>query len=140
MPCAKTGSIWKGLQTSYLLRKFNTKTFFGLLKIPNYRGSKVALGLAVAASLDLTCNFAVAQALATEPRLSSGAVSSSQQGEELGRIVVTGYIIPRIGEGPQPVLTLDKDFIQKQGSQTVANVIERLTFTPSSFFLRVIRN
>src|SRR5215831_17167898 len=126
MPCAKTGSIWKGLQTSYLLRKFNTKTFFGLLKNPNYRGSKVALGLAVAASPNLTCNFAVAQALATEPSLSSGAVSSSQQGEELGRIVVTGYIIPRIGEGPQPVLTLDKDFIQKQSSQTVANVIERL--------------
>ena len=69
------------------------------MKIPNYRGSKVALGLAVAASLDLTCNFAVAQALATEPSLSSRAVSSSQQGEELGRIVVTGYIIPRIGEG-----------------------------------------
>ena len=103
------------------------------MKIPNYCGSKVALGLAFAASLDLTCNFAVAQALATEPPVSSGAVSSSHQGEELGRIVVTGYIIPRIGEGPQPVLTLDKDFIQKQGSQTVANVIERLTLTPSSF-------
>jgi iron complex outermembrane receptor protein len=104
-----------------------------LLKIPNYRGSKIALGLAVAASLDLTCNFAVAQAPATEPPVSSGAVSSSHQGEELGRIVVTGYIIPRIGEGPQPVLTLDRDFMQKQGTQAVADVINRLPGNPISF-------
>ena len=29
MLCGRTGSIWKGLPTSYLLRKFNTKNLFG---------------------------------------------------------------------------------------------------------------
>lgn len=72
--------------------------------------------LAVAASLDLTCNFAVAQALATEPSLSSRAVSSSQQGEELGRIVVTGYIIPRIGEG---VSLKSSYFNTEEGAQDI---------------------
>lgn len=36
---------------------------------------------------------------------------------ELPPITVTGYIIPRVGEGPQPVVTLDRDLISKQADQ-----------------------
>ena len=38
---------------------------------------------------------------------------------------MTGYLIPRIGDGPQPVETLTKDFIQKQGDQTLNDVLNR---------------
>ena len=36
---------------------------------------------------------------------------------------MTGYLIPRVGEGPQPVATLNQDFIQKQAYQTVNDVL-----------------
>ena len=35
-------------------------------------------------------------------------------GGELEQVTVTGYIIPRVGGGPQPVFTIDQDFINKQ--------------------------
>src|SRR6202011_5194238 len=46
------------------------------------------------------------------------------------------YVVPRIGEGPEPVTTLDQDFVTKQGDQTVADVLLRLPqnfagFTPA---------
>src|ERR1700730_11451335 len=92
------------------------------------------IGLAMAAGPSLSSNNAVAQTPpATQPPVTTGAATGQQQGGELERITVTGYLIPRIGEGPQPVLTLDRDFIQKQGTQSVSDVIQRLTGTPSSF-------
>jgi iron complex outermembrane receptor protein len=92
------------------------------------------VGLAMAAGPSLSSNNAVAQTPpATQPPVTTGAATGQQQGGELERITVTGYLIPRIGEGPQPVLTLDRDFIQKQGTQSVSDVIQRLTGTPSSF-------
>jgi len=33
---------------------------------------------------------------------------------------------PPVGEGPQPVTTLDQDFTAKQGDQTIADVLQRL--------------
>jgi iron complex outermembrane receptor protein len=44
---------------------------------------------------------------------------------ELEKVTVTGYIIPRIGDGPQPVETLTKDFIQKQADQNLNDVLGR---------------
>jgi iron complex outermembrane recepter protein len=44
-------------------------------------------------------------------------------GGELEQLTVTGYLIPRIGEGPQPVETLNQDFITKQAYQTVNDVL-----------------
>jgi iron complex outermembrane receptor protein len=41
----------------------------------------------------------------------------------LEQVTVTGYLIPRIGEGPQPVATLNQDFITKQAYQTVNDVL-----------------
>jgi iron complex outermembrane recepter protein len=56
--------------------------------------------------------------------------------QELSRVTVTGYVVPRIGEGPQPATTLDQDFINKQGDQTVADLVLRIPqnfagFTPA---------
>ena len=40
---------------------------------------------------------------------------ATEQREQLPAITVTGYIVPRVGDGPQPVVTLDKDYIEKRG-------------------------
>src|SRR5258708_21845997 len=58
---------------------------------------------------------------------------TTEQRGPLPQIIVTGYVIPRVGEGPQPVTTLDQDFISKQGDQTVAEVLERLLWTRGNF-------
>jgi iron complex outermembrane receptor protein len=54
------------------------------------------------------------------------APSASEVSGTLQRITVTGSLIPRVGDGPQPVLTLDQDYIQKQGYQTVNDVLNNL--------------
>jgi len=49
-------------------------------------------------------------------------------------IIVTGYLVPRVGgEGAQPVETLTRDFIDKQGDQSVADVLLRLPENAGSF-------
>jgi iron complex outermembrane recepter protein len=67
---------------------------------------------------------------ATQP-----ATPAPAGGGELQRITVTGYIIPHVGEGTQPVLNISRDFISRQGDQTVSEVLARLPqnlqgFTP----------
>ena len=54
---------------------------------------------------------------------------------QLQTVIVTGYIVPRAGEGTQPVATIDQTFIENQGDQTVSEVIQKLpqnigAFTP----------
>jgi iron complex outermembrane receptor protein len=46
-------------------------------------------------------------------------------GGELEKVTVTGYLVPRVGGGPQPVFTMDKDFISKQANQTINDVLNR---------------
>jgi iron complex outermembrane receptor protein len=46
-------------------------------------------------------------------------------GGELEKVTVTGYLVPRVGGGPQPVFTMDKDFIGKQSDQTINDVLNR---------------
>jgi iron complex outermembrane receptor protein len=75
--------------------------------------------LAVAATLGVSAH---AQAPAPSPGV-------PEQGGELQTITVTGYLIPRIGEGPQPVVTYDQDFMQKQANQTVSDVIRSLPYS-----------
>jgi iron complex outermembrane receptor protein len=63
------------------------------------------------------------------------ASEGTPESRRLEQVVVTGYVVPRVGIGPAPVVTLDQDFIQKQGDQTVADVVLRLPqnvggFTP----------
>src|ERR1700732_3211993 len=92
-------------------------------------------GLAFLAELAITATLGVsayAQAPAPAP-----APAGTEQGGQLQQITVTGYLIPRVGEGPQPVVSYDQDFIQKQANQTVSDVIRSLpysnaTLTPRS--------
>jgi iron complex outermembrane receptor protein len=66
-------------------------------------------------------------------KLHAQAPTTTDQSGTLQPIIVTGYIIPRVGEGPQPVTTLDQDFITKQGDQTVTEVLQRLPSTTGNF-------
>lgn len=61
-------------------------------------------------------------------------------GEELPKITVTGYIVPRIGDGPQPVVTLDQQFIKDQGSQTVTDVLLRLPANSGGSFSQQVNS
>src|SRR6202522_4231551 len=58
---------------------------------------------------------------ATPETAPGGAPNAS--GGQLEQVTVTGYLIPRVGEGPAPVSTLNQDFIQKQAYQTVNDVL-----------------
>jgi iron complex outermembrane receptor protein len=49
--------------------------------------------------------------------------NAQTSGGQLEQVTVTGYLIPRVGEGPQPVATLNQDFITKQAYQTVNDVL-----------------
>ncbi|PWT81682.1 MAG: hypothetical protein C5B58_09480 [Acidobacteria bacterium] len=60
--------------------------------------------------------------------------AASTQIIPLKPVIVTGYLVPRVGgEGAQPVETLTRDFIDKQGDQTVAEVLLRLPENVGSF-------
>jgi iron complex outermembrane recepter protein len=54
-------------------------------------------------------------------------------GGELQQIVVTGTLIPRIGEGPQPVSTFDQQYIEKTGYQNIADVLQTLPAATANF-------
>jgi iron complex outermembrane recepter protein len=45
---------------------------------------------------------------------------------ELQQVTVTGYLLPHVGEGPQPVTTYDQTFISKMGNQDIADVVQNL--------------
>jgi iron complex outermembrane recepter protein len=70
--------------------------------------------------------LAIAVALGASAYAQAPAQTPSQT--ELQPITVTGYVIPRIGEGPQPVVSYDRDFIQKQANQTVTDVVRSLPY------------
>ncbi len=67
---------------------------------------------------------ASATPVATTP-ITTAPASEATAGGALEKVTVTGYLLPRVGDGPQPVTTLDRDFISKQADQTVAEVIQR---------------
>jgi len=88
--------------------------------------------------------FAIAAALlsiagTTQGQQSSPAATPSNgpaatpDNAQLQQVTVTGYLVPRIGDGPQPVETLDQEFFKEQGDQTVADVLQRLPQNDSSF-------
>jgi len=93
-----------------------------------YFGLASVVELAIAVALPA---YVYAQAPGISPGLSSPG--ATEQKRPMPQIIVTGYIIPRVGEGPQPVTTLDQDFIAKQGDQTVTDVLQRLPMTVGNF-------
>jgi outer membrane receptor protein involved in Fe transport len=61
-------------------------------------------------------------ALGITARAQNASPTPTSDGE-LEHLTVTGYLIPRVGEGPEPVATLNQDFITKQAYQTVNDVL-----------------
>ena len=105
------------------------------------RSGSVALGLA--ASLVLAVLSARAQTVAPSPAAANPPTTQAQtadppvapqanpaapaeQGGELQQITVTGYLIPRVGQGPQPVTNYDRNYIEKTGSQTTSDILQNL--------------
>jgi outer membrane receptor protein involved in Fe transport len=78
--------------------------------------------------------LALAQAPAPtdQPAAAAPAVAPAGGGE-LQPIVVTGYIIPRLGEGTQPVFNIDRDYWERRGQQNVAQILETLPFSIGNF-------
>jgi iron complex outermembrane recepter protein len=89
-----------------------------------------ALGTAARVGILLTLAFGSnleAQTPAPSPTPETPAVGTGVENEgQLQTVTVTGYIVPRVGEGTQPVATIDRTFIENQGDQTVTDVIQRL--------------
>src|ERR1700741_5008864 len=93
--------------------------------IKNRSSRKAAI--ATATRLLLLCTLGInarAQTASQTPApapVSETAAQGTEQtaGGELQQVTVTGYLIPRVGEGPQPVATLNQDFLQKQAYQTI---------------------
>jgi iron complex outermembrane recepter protein len=54
-------------------------------------------------------------------------------GGELQTVTVTGYLIPRVGEGPNPVTTYDQNYIQKTGYQNLTDVLQNLPAATGNF-------
>jgi outer membrane cobalamin receptor len=67
-----------------------------------------------------------AAAPASQLPLTAPAADQTTSGGELEKVIVTGYILPRVGDGPQPVTTYDQDFIKKTGYQTTSDVLQTL--------------
>ncbi|HET9378287.1 MAG TPA: TonB-dependent receptor [Chthoniobacterales bacterium] len=83
-------------------------------------------GLAFMAELAIVAMLggnAYAQAPAPAPAPGPG---TPEQGGQLQQITVTGYVIPRVGDGPQPVVTYDQEYVQKQAYQSVTDVLRSI--------------
>src|SRR5258708_3078126 len=64
---------------------------------------------------------------------SAGNPPPSPEVSQLPQLTVTGYIIPRVGDGPQPVVSYDRNYIEKTGNQTVTDVIQNLPSAVGNF-------
>ena len=71
---------------------------------------------------------------ASPVEVAAAANEGTPASTRLEQVVVTGYVVPRVGIGPAPVVTLDQDYIRKQGDQTVADVVLRLPLDVGSFY------
>ncbi|MFZ0502536.1 MAG: TonB-dependent receptor [Chthoniobacterales bacterium] len=98
------------------------------MKTHNIR--RIAFAIAAA----LLCVAGTTQAQQTNPSPTPASdQSAAPQSSELQQVTVTGYLVPRIGDGPQPIVTLDQQFFKDQGDQTVSDVLQRLPQNLSSF-------
>jgi outer membrane receptor protein involved in Fe transport len=93
--------------------------------------------LAVLSSLFLLISLdANAQQAVSSPSLTNdvGVMPEGDiQSEELEHIIVTGYVVPRVGDGPVPVTSLDNNYAQRRGATTVQNVLQSLPQNVGSF-------
>src|SRR5260370_42113886 len=91
-----------------------------------------ALACTAAVGVLLTLAFASNLCAQTEPSATpapqapSAGTGVANEGQ-LQTVTVTGYVVPRVGEGTQPVETIDRTFIENQGDHTISDVILRLS-------------
>jgi hypothetical protein len=90
------------------------------------------VAFAITAALLSIAGTTQAQQSSPSPTPANGQ-SATPENAQLQQVTVTGYLVPRIGDGPQPVETLDQQFFKEQGDQTVADVLQRLPQNDSSF-------
>jgi iron complex outermembrane receptor protein len=95
-------------------------------------GNQILAGLALIAATTIATPGLLTAQVASQTQ-DQTATASGQGGGELEKITVTGYVVPRVGEGPQPVVTLDRNFIERQGDQSVSDVLQRLPQNYASF-------
>ncbi|MBV8484360.1 MAG: TonB-dependent receptor [Verrucomicrobia bacterium] len=69
----------------------------------------------------------------TAPGINPNQGAEPTGGGQLPSVVVTGYLIPRVGVGPQPVTTYDQSYIQKTGYQNVTDVLQSLPIATGNF-------
>jgi outer membrane receptor for ferrienterochelin and colicin len=81
--------------------------------------------LAVAAELALVILLGISSRAQTY-------TGTDQGGGQLQQITVTGYVIPRIGTGPQPVVTYDQAYFGKQAYQNTSDVLRAIPFNTGS--------
>lgn len=72
-------------------------------------------------------------AAAPQTGANPNAGAAAGGGGQLQQVVVTGYLIPRVGEGPQPVTSYDREYIDKTGYQTVTDVLQNLPSAVGNF-------
>jgi iron complex outermembrane receptor protein len=75
----------------------------------------------------------VAPAPAPENPAPAAANPAAPGGGQLEQVVVTGYLIPRVGQGPQPVTTYDQNYIKDTGYQNVTDVLQNLPSATGNF-------
>ena len=88
-------------------------------------------------TLALTSNLQAQTAEPAATPASPVAGSGVENQGQLQTVTVTGYIVPRVGEGTQPVSTIDETFIENQGDQTVSDVLQRLPQNTGAFTQQV---
>jgi iron complex outermembrane recepter protein len=62
----------------------------------------------------------------TAPGINPNQGAEPTAGGQLPSVVVTGYLVPHVGAGPQPVTSYDQTYITKTGDQQVADVLQSL--------------
>ncbi len=88
-------------------------------------------GLAVAAATILLSPTSAKSQQAAAPSqtpvlTTAPATEQTTGGGELQKITVTGYILPHVGDGPQPVTSYDQNYISKLGYTTVTDILQTL--------------
>src|ERR1700693_2740582 len=88
--------------------------------------NRILAALSVAsAAMTLAPMAVISQQVSPSPVTTVPATEAISGGGGLEKVTVTGYLIPRVGGGPQPVFPIDQDFITKQADQTLNEVLNR---------------
>jgi iron complex outermembrane recepter protein len=59
--------------------------------------------------------------------------NGGNQGGELQTMTVTGSLIPRVGEGPQPVVSYGQEYIQKTAHASISDILQDLPGAVDNF-------